>query len=255
MNIVRRCLAGLLLVMLCGCTATAQQPGINRVLVVGATGQTGRLVVQELQRHGFAVRAFARDADKASRILGDEIEIVTGDVKDPASLPPAMAGMDAVISAIGARSATGPDRPEKVDYEGVRNLAQAAAAAGIRHFVLVSSMGVTHEDHPLNKMFGDVLIWKARGEQALRDSGVPYTIIRPGGLVNEPGGRGRVVAVQGDPRLGRAVLPRADLATVCVAALLYAEAARNKRFEVYRSDGEPVTDWRSMLIALAPDPA
>ena len=231
MNIVRRCLAGLLLVMLCGCTATAQQPGINRVLVVGATGQTGRLVVQELQRHGFAVRAFARDADKASRILGDEIEIVTGDVKDPASLPPAMAGMDAVISAIGARSATGPDRPEKVDYEGVRNLAQAAAAAGIRHFVLVSSMGVTHEDHPLNK------------------------IIRPGGLVNEPGGRGRVVAVQGDPRLGRAVLPRADLATVCVAALLYAEAARNKRFEVYRSDGEPVTDWRSMLIALAPDPA
>lgn len=255
MSIDRRALLVLLLALVCGCSATARPPAIGKVLVVGATGQTGRLVVRELQGQGFTVRAFVRDAEKARRLLGDELEIVTGDVKDPASLPAAMAGMDALISAIGARSATGPDRPEKVDFEGVRNLAQAAAKAGLRHFVLVSSMGVTHEDHPLNKMFGDVLIWKARGEQALRASGVPYTIIRPGGLVNEAGGQGRLVVVQGDPQVGRATVPRADLATVCVAALLYPEASRNKTFELYRSDGEPVSDWQAVLAALAPDPA
>jgi len=104
-----------------------------------------------------------------------------------------------VVSAIGARGAKGPDRPEMIDYQGVANLAAAAAQAGIRHFVLVSSMGTTQADHPLNKLFGNVMIWKAKGEQALRDSGVPYTIVRPGGLVNEPAGQGRIQLVQGDP--------------------------------------------------------
>lgn len=243
----------LVLATLCGCAASAPRPAEPQsVLVVGATGQTGRLIVAELQARDYRVRAFARDADKARRILGDDVEVVSGDVKDPASLAPAVAGMDAVISAIGARGATGPDRPEKVDYEGVRNLARAAAAADVDHVVLISSMGVTHEDHPLNELFGDVLLWKARGEQALRDSGVPYTMIRPGGLVNEAAGQGRLVTVQGDPRLGRVSLPRADLAVLCVAALEY-PAARNKTLEVYRTEGEPVTDRRGLFADLQPD--
>jgi uncharacterized protein YbjT (DUF2867 family) len=139
-----------------------------------------------------------------------------------------------------------------VDYEGVKNLADAAAAAGVRHFVLLSSMGATHEDHQLNKFFGNVLIWKARGEQALRDSGVPYTVVRPGGLVNEPGGQVRVVAVQGDPLMDGARIPRADVAEVCVESLAR-PAARNKTLEVFTEAGDAVTDWDTFFAALAPD--
>ena len=252
MDLNRRLLCLLLFAVLSGCTATAQQSPPRNVLVVGATGQTGRLAVADLRSAGFEVRAFARDADKARRILGNEIPVFTGDVKDPATIAPAMSGVDTVISAIGARGATGPDRPEKVDFEGVRNLVDAAVDAGVDHFVLVSSMGVTHEDHPLNKMFGDVLIWKSRGEQALRDSGVAYTIVRPGGLLNEPGGRGEIVAVQGDPRIGQVALARADVATVLVEAVK-TPGSRNKTVEIYRIEGEPVTDWQAWFATLQPD--
>ncbi|MDJ0927537.1 MAG: SDR family oxidoreductase [Gammaproteobacteria bacterium] len=252
MNPHRRLFCLLLLAVLSGCAATTEQAGSGTVLVVGATGQTGRLVVADLRSAGFEVRAFARDADKARRILGNEIAVFTGDVKDPATVGPAMTGVDTVISAIGARGATGPDRPEKVDFEGVRNLVDAAVDAGVGHFLLVSSMGVTREDHPLNKMFGDVLIWKSRGEQALRDSGMPYTIVRPGGLLNEPGGQGEIVAVQGDPRLGQVAVPRADVATVLVEAVK-TPASRNKTVEVYRIEGDPVTDWPAWFATLQPD--
>lgn len=242
----------LLLVVLTGCTATAQQAEIQNVVVIGATGQTGRLVVADLRQAGYTVRAFVRDADKARSLLGADVEIMTGDVKDPANLQQAMLGMDAVISSIGASGATGPDRPEKVDYEGVRNIADAAAAGDIKHLVLVSSMGATHEDHPLNKMFGDVLLWKRKGELAVQASGVPYTIIRPGGLVNEPGGKGRIQLEQGDRR-GEATVPRADVATLCVIALQN-PASRFKTFEVGRVKGEPVTDWQAEFASLASDP-
>ncbi len=242
-----------LIALLTGCVQGSRPAnGIDSVLVVGATGETGRLIVAGLLREGYRVRAFTRNASKAKRLLGDDVEIATGDVKDAASVTGAVHGMDAVISAVGARGATGPDRPEKVDYEGVKHLADAAAAENIKHFVLVSSMGVTHKDDPLNRMFGNVLIWKARGEQALRDSGVPYTIVRPGGLVNEPGGRSQIVAIQGDPEMDRVYIGRADLATVCIEALKHPES-RFKTLEVYRVKGKPVTDWKAFFEHLHRD--
>ena len=76
------------------------------------------------------MRALVRDMAKARGLLGDKVEIVQGDVKDPATLTAAFAGMDAVISAIGARGAKGPDRPEAIDYQGVKNLVDAAVAKG-----------------------------------------------------------------------------------------------------------------------------
>lgn len=234
-----------------GCSASSPKNEISQVLVVGATGQTGRLIVTDLQQAGYQVSALVRDADKARKLLGDQVQVFVGDVKDAASIAPAMQNADAVISAIGARGAKGPDRPEMIDYLGVKNLADAAAAAGVRHFVLISSMGITHEDHPLNKMFGNVLVWKGKGEQAVRDSGVPYTIVRPGGLVNEAEDRGRITLIQGDPR-GQVVIPRSDLATVCVEALRNPESI-NKTLETYRVDGDPVTDWAAAFATLARD--
>ena len=252
MRLNRRFLLLLLCAAVSACASTTGQATSGTVLVVGATGQTGRLVVADLRAAGFEARAFARDADKARTILGNEVPVFIGDVKNPATIAPAMAGADVVISAIGSRGATGPDRPEKVDFEGVRNLVNAAADAGVDHFLLVSSMGVTHEDHPLNEMFGDVLIWKSRGEQALRDSGLTYTIVRPGGLRNGPGGQGEIVGVQGDPRIGQVGLARADVATVLVEAVKH-PGSRNKTIEIYRIEGDPVTDWPAWFAKLQPD--
>ena len=78
-----------------------------------------------------------------------------------------------------------------------------AAAADLNQFVLVSSGGVTHEDHVLNKMFNNVLIWKFKGEEAVRNSGVPYTIFRPGGLVDKPSEISTVTLLQ----VGFGILP------------------------------------------------
>jgi uncharacterized protein YbjT (DUF2867 family) len=129
-------------------------------------------------------------------------------------------------------------------------MAEAAAAADLRQFVLVSSMGVTHEDHVLNKMFNNVLIWKFKGEEALRASGVPYTIVRPGGLINEPGGQKSVVFAQGDD--GTGTIPRADLARVCVAALGSPDAL-NKAFEVNSGKSAPEQIFADSFAGLVSD--
>ncbi|MEO7387423.1 MAG: SDR family oxidoreductase [Gammaproteobacteria bacterium] len=233
-----------------GCATTASEP--RTVLVAGATGQTGKLIVSELLAGGYKVRALARDTVKARQALGDGIEYVQGDVKDPASLTAAVAGTDAVISAIGARAAKGPDRPEAIDYEGVRNLVNAAGAAKSKQFVLVSSRSVTQADNPLNKIFGNVLIWKLKGEDAVRASGVPYTIVRPGGLANGPGGDKDVILEQGDTVSAQTTITRADVARLCVQALKYPEAT-NRTFEVSARAGPPVSDWRAKFAALKAD--
>jgi uncharacterized protein YbjT (DUF2867 family) len=249
---LRAPLVALLATLSGACAATDGSP--RDVLVAGATGQTGQKIVQRLQQEGFRVHALVRDVAKARAELGPEVLYVQGDVKEPATLAPAMSGVDAVISSIGARGKDGPDRPEMVDYQGVRNLVDAAKAAGVGQFVLVSSRGVTHEGHPLNRMFGDVLIWKLKGEDHLRASGLPYTIVRPGGLLNEPGGRSDIAFEQGDRRFSGTALsiPREDVAAITVEALRHPQA-RFRTFEVHRQEGPPVTDWQAKFASLEPE--
>lgn len=229
-----------------------QASGAKLVLVAGATGRTGRRVVSQLIDAGFDVRAFVRNEASAREKLGEAIEYVVGDVRDPSSIAAAFSGVDMAVSAIGSsgRSQDPTNTPEAVDYEGVKALAGAAAAAQLEHFVLVSSMGATVEDHPLNQMFDDVLRWKFRGEEALRESGVPYTIVRPGGLTEEPGGQSPVRIFAEDE--GEGMIPRADVAAVCVAALGNA-LAFNKTFSVISADSEGPTDWEIGFAAIAAD--
>lgn len=246
-------IAASVLVSMTVASCTASPPAApKKVLVAGATGQTGRLVVSTLLASGYAVRALVRDTAKGRQLLGDKVELILGDVRDPATLGPAFAGTDAVISAIGARGAKGPENPEAIDYQGVKNLVDAAVANRSQQFVLVSSRSVTQADNPLNKIFGNVLVWKLKGEDALRASGVPYTVVRPGGLGNGPGGDQDLVFEQGDAGTGQSTISRADVARICVEALKYPEA-RNRTFEVSAGTGPPVTDWRAKFAALKPD--
>jgi uncharacterized protein YbjT (DUF2867 family) len=173
------------------------------------------------------------------------------DVREPATLVPAMAGVRYVISTLGANSFTDPtNRPEMVDFHGIANLAVAAAAAGVQHLVLLSALGVTDPDHPLNR-YGGVCTWKLKGEQALRDSGVPYTIVRPGGLTDAAAGTTGLRILQGD-KLKQGTVPRSDLADVCVA-LLGEQQAMGTTFELVTDAGGAVGVAPALFSGLAKD--
>lgn len=225
------------------------------VLVAGATGRTGRLVLQQLRRDPrYALRPMARDVAAARTAIGRDYAWVAGDVTKPATLGPALAGVSLVVVTVGGTERSGPNSPEFVDYGGVKNLVDAARAAGVRQLVLQSSIGVGSGGGlpgiMLNLFSGDALVWKAKGEAHLRASGLPYTIVRPGGLTDDPGGQAGLVLRQGDEGSGR--IPRADVAAVLIAALDNPDALR-KTFEVISDDQAKRDAWRTGFSALRRD--
>ncbi len=156
-----------------------------------------------------------------------------------------------MICAIGAKAPAGDGSPEKVDYEGVRNLVLAARNASVRRFVLVSSIAVTHPEHPLNN-FGRVLDWKLKGEDVLRTSGLNYTIIRPGGLTDDSGGMTGFKIGQGDTISGGRI-SRSDVAAICLAALDEI-ASYHTTFEVVAEEGDVPENLRDLFASLKDRP-
>lgn len=223
------------------------------VLVVGATGRTGREVVARSLEAGYRVRALVRDEARARASLGSEVALIVGDVRTGEGVAKAVDGADFVISALGSNVRNDPSNtPELVDYGGVSRLAEKAAESKVRHFVLVSSMGATHPDHPLNRMYSNILIWKLKGEDALRSSGVPYTIVRPGGLTEARGGEFLPMMMQGDDLSRQGRIARADVAVIAVAALGRSEAMQ-KTFEVISSDAKGKPEWSTLFGGLNVD--
>jgi uncharacterized protein YbjT (DUF2867 family) len=137
---------------------------MTTVLVTGATGNLGSKVIQQLRRRGVPVRAFVRDADQASAVLGPDVDLAVGDFAAPASIRSALEGVDVVFLACG-------NLPPQVDYEG--NVIDAAAQAGVRRLVKLSALGA--------KLGSPVAFWDwhAQIEQHLRASAVPSVILRP----------------------------------------------------------------------------
>ena len=202
-----------------------------RVLVIGATGQTGQQITRQLSVTGgdVAVKALVRDRSKAD--FSDTVDVVVGDVLKPDTLGSAMAGCDAVICATGAAPSFDITGPYKVDFVGTRNLVDAAKAAGIRRFVIVSSLCVSKFFHPLN-LFWLVLFWKKQAESYIIDSGLTYTIVRPGGLRSEDSGD-EIVMAPADTLFDGGIA-RAKVAEVCIAALSE-PGAENKVVEIVTS--------------------
>ncbi len=258
-------IACLMVILLAGCSA---QSSADRgeaaalkgktILVAGASGRAGRYVVQHLHAEGLRFRAMTRDRAAALERLGADYESfdwIECDVRDPAQVLVAMRGVDLVISVIGANQLTGDNSAEFVDYGGVRNLVDAAVAGRVEHFVLLTAIGVTDPAHPFNKATKGALGWRFKGEEYLRASGLPYTIVRPAGLVNEPGGQKGLRLTQGDvwrPLL-RSTLSRDDLALVLIEALRQ-PAARHTTFELSNDVSQPPGAWRERFATLKPDP-
>jgi uncharacterized protein YbjT (DUF2867 family) len=255
----RVCLLFLLVfTLLPGCTSGPSNQsaagGAERILVLGASGRSGRYIIAELAKDGRNFIAATSNVERARENAGADYNWIEVDVRDPASVRAAMTDVTHVISALGATSFEGENGPEFVDYMGVRNVVDAALEADVRRMVLISASGVTNRDHPLNKL-GNVMVWKLKGEDHLRDSGLPYTIIRPGGLLDKDAGQFRIVLRQGDdlPYTSKlSVTTRGDLALLCLAAL-DAEEFRNVTLEAFNDRTQPADDaWKEQLAQLTP---
>lgn len=158
-------------------------PGMKRILIVGATGGTGRHVVELLRKRGdVELRILARDVALARDLFGDG-DIVCADVTC-GDLAPAMDGVDAVISTLGSRDFEN-DGLRRVDLEGTVRLVKAAREAEVERFVLCSTIGAVPTpgvpEH-LIRAFAP----KGEAEAVVRNSGLAWTIIRPGRLTDEP---------------------------------------------------------------------
>ena len=203
------------------------------VLVAGATGRTGSWVVRRLLHYGIPVRVMSRSAQKARELFGDKVEVVIGKVQERETVARAVTGCDAVISALGSSAFTGESSPAEVDRDGTILLVDEAAAAGVRHFAMVSSIAVTKWFHPLN-LFGGVLSMKLAAENHLRkvfgQAGHSYTIIRPGGLKDGEPLQHQLHVDQGD-RIWNGWTNRSDVAELAVLSL-WIDKARNQTFEV-----------------------
>lgn len=223
------------------------------VLVVGATGSIGRLVVEESIREGYPTRALVRDSDKARR-LAPGAEIVVGDVTRPATLPAAVAGIDGVVLTLGSDGA-GKIGPETVDYGGVRNVLIALGAQPAR-IALMTSIGVTNRAGAYNQA-NKTHDWKRRSERLVRASGRPYTIVRPGWFDYNQPDELQLVLLQGDTRWAGdpsdGAVARRQIAQVLVRSL-GSDAAVRKTFELVAERGPAPEGFDTLFTPLQVDP-
>ncbi len=211
------------------------------ILVVGGTGRLGGSIARALLDSGRPVRVLVRDG---STFDDARAETAAGDLRDPDSLRTACDGVDVVVTtanAVAPRRAE--DTIESVDRVGNHHLIDAATAAGVGHFVFVSVLGAS-QDHvvPLIRAKGET-------EQALRDSGLTWTILQPDAFMDVwfpfiigPALDGHAVTLVGEGRMRHSLVAVRDVAAYAVAVIGHPEAANR----VFPIGGEPVT-WRDVV--------
>lgn len=143
------------------------------ILIVGASGVLGQVAAHHLLQAGHRVRVLTRVPARAIALAQAGAEVVTGDLTNATSLPPALRGVETVLTAAHGLLGRGKYRSEKVDDAGHRALIEAAKQAGVRHFIYSSVHGAS-PTHPI-----DFCRTKYRIEQYLHQSGLPYSILRP----------------------------------------------------------------------------
>jgi uncharacterized protein YbjT (DUF2867 family) len=172
------------------------------------------------------------------------------DVTSKESLTEALENVDVIISAIGPVDG---DNSENVDYLGAINIVSAAKENGVQQIIYMSSIGAGGAENistvMLNLLANKTMKWKALAEEQIRNSGIDFTIVRPGGLLGEPATQG-IQLSQGDNVLGW--IPREDVAAVLVESI-FRDGAKNKTFEVINDDSLPVDAWRDEFDSLMPN--
>lgn len=178
-----------------------------KILVAGATGNTGTRLMHDLVQRGHDPVAMVRDSSDTST-LPPQVEQRIGDLADLRE--DICDGCDAVVFAAGSGGDTGPDMTDKIDRDGAMRLVDLAAKSHVSRFVMLSSVGADNPD-----IEGDMANYfqaKHDADEHLKASGLPYAILRPVALTDEHG--------SGDIVLGGKVDPKAKAARGDVARVL-----------------------------------
>jgi uncharacterized protein YbjT (DUF2867 family) len=144
-----------------------------KVLVTGGTGFVGTHLVNRLLHRGHAVAVLARNPEKTRNRYNRPVEAVPGDVLEPESLASAAAGRDAIVHLVGIIHETKEQTFDRMHREAAENVVAAARTSGVRRLLHMSAMGAS-EDAP--SQYGRT---KAAGENAVRASGLDWTVFRP----------------------------------------------------------------------------
>src|SRR3954451_19923988 len=187
------------------------------VAVVGGHGKIALRLLRLLSERGDRARGLIRNPDHAAEVEATGATAVGADIEnlDADGIARSIAGVDAVVFAAGAGPGSGPARKRTVDYDGAVKLIEAARMNDIPRYVIVSAIGVNRPERWSDEM-RPYLEAKAEADAALTESGLDYTIVRPGGLTDDPGS-GTIDAAEDLARYGR--IPRDDVAATLLACL------------------------------------
>lgn len=207
------------------------------VVIAGGHGQIALQLERLLADRGHRVRALIRNPDHAGDVEAAGAEPLICDLEelDHDGIADVIGDADAVVFAAGAGPSSGPQRKWTVDYAGAVKLMAACRRNGIGRYVIVSSMGADAQADD-DGGFGTYLRAKGQADQKLRESGLQFTIVRPGQLADEPPSDRVHVATA----TGRGAVARADVAAVLAEVLERPETA-GLTFEVVGGD-VPVAD-------------
>ncbi len=184
------------------------------VVVAGGHGKVGMGLLRLLADRGHRARGLIRNPDHAIELENVGAESVLCDIEERDDISDCVRGADAVVFAAGAGAGSGPERKRTVDYGGAVKLIEAAKKNGIDRYLIVSAIAV---DRPESWSEPMVSYYEAKrdADLAVLGSGLSYTIVRPGGLTDDPG----TGLVKVGTEFEGGEIPREDVAATLLAAL------------------------------------
>ncbi len=187
-----------------------------KVCVVGANGQIGKQVVELLKDSSeYTPIAMVRKQEQEAHFDNLGVETVLASIADSVDkIAEAISGSDAIVFTAGSGGHTGPDQTLLIDLDGAVKTVEAAEKTSVNRFVMVSALGANQREK-WNEAIRPYYVAKHYADRILEQSDLTYTIVRPGGLLNEEG-TGKVAIGE---NLTRNTIPRADVAKVIVASL------------------------------------
>lgn len=199
-----------------------------KITIVGAHGSIAQLLHPKLIEKGHSVRGLIRKEEQVETLKKMGVEPVIVDIEHAEDISKAVGDADAVVFAAGAGAGSGKERKWSVDRDGAIKLMEACAKNDIQRYIMISVMGL---DEPRgSEVFRVYQKAKAEADEALINSGLNYTIIKPGKLTDEDG-TGKISV--GDLEVGE--IPREDVASV-IAESIEHENTFHKTFDLLKGD-------------------
>ncbi len=211
------------------------------VVIVGGRGKIAMRLEKLLADRGDSPRGIVRKTEQAKDLEEIGAEPIVLDIENVDDIDDALAGADAAVFAAGAGPGSGPARKRTVDYGGAVKLVQACLARHIRRYLMISAIGANRPERWSDQM-RPYYEAKAAADKALIESGLDYTIARPGRLTDDPG-TGKVEVAESLERSGE--VTRDDVALV-LAECLSADNTVGKAFDLLNGD-TPVVEAISAL--------